>query len=129
MNVLEMRTNKFGNSNSINGFDARFWETSNYKPNTTYAMTLTEMPDGYRLATDEDKKGTKPSWYMHTNLSSNGFMNGGQINGFTCDWRQDTIYIVPIETDTDRKRKEIENEIKEAQYKLEIAQSKLKELN
>ena len=67
------------------------WEYANLKPNTRYACCMVEMPEGYRLATEEDRKGEKPS--SAKLLYLNHWENVPQGNH---RWDPDSVYIVPI---------------------------------
>ena len=63
MKAVEIRTNQKGQT----GFNGnRFWLSLatdlalGLKPDSRYALMAVKLPDGYRIATDEDKAGIKP---------------------------------------------------------------------
>ena len=127
MKILTMVTDIDAYYGEVCGEQINLLGEGDCKSCTQYALPLIEIPEGYRLANKEDRLKSKPEGYIYLYNLRDGFKKGWDTVSMV--WDENTIYLVPIETEADRKRKEIENEIKEAQYKLEIAQSKLKELN
>lgn len=102
------------------------FERTHLKPCADYIDIMIEIPKGYRPANDKDKKRPKPKGYMYLYDLRHGFEKVENIGSM--NWNKDIIFVVPIETEVDRKRKETEDEIREAQARLDSAQAKLKEL-
>jgi len=63
MKAVEIRTNQKGQTGC---YGNRFWLSLatdlalGLEPDSRYALMAVKLPDGYRLATDEDKAGIKP---------------------------------------------------------------------
>jgi len=97
MKTLEMETDKRGLTTGEiylgGGRGTIAWEENNLKPNTRYVVPVIEIPDGYRLVTDEDRKHPKPEgcrhWAMLTAEWDLTYLNGPYLDHF--------IHIIPIE--------------------------------
>lgn len=132
MNVLEMTTGREGTTvheastrtQSPRIIGTGCWQKNNLKPNTKYACVMVEIPEGYRLATKEDKEGKKPCPYAILDMNGPEIISGG----FVKEWLYETLYAVPEKTEQDRKRDKIEQKIKDAEAKLQEARSELKQL-
>ena len=103
MTTIEMLTDNQGATTRY-GAGTRFTLSSNrfsqqlalkLQPNTRYAVQMIPIPDGYRLATNEDRKGPKPARTKYWSCSSFWKWPG---NGGS--WVPDAAYIVPIEPET-----------------------------
>jgi len=66
------------------------WEKGNLKPHTRYACCMVEIPEGYRLANDEDKECDKPQSALFLN---NSYWDS--VSNDSC-WGFGNVYIVPI---------------------------------
>ena len=91
------------------------------KPNTRYANITIEIPEGYRLARDEDKRNLrKPKGAMYFDTVagwSDAFPSG--------DWHTELLYIIPTASTA---YTEAQAELKKVEKAVRKAQDKLKEL-
>ena len=91
MIAIEMKTDSRGRTDTGGAFiwAPNDWEVKNLKPDTRYACYMVEIPDGYRLATEEDKCGGR----------FNGrrcYWGDGWKEAFGQRWEERIAYIVPI---------------------------------
>lgn len=63
----------------------------NLEPGITYLTLMIPMPEGYRIATDEDRKGPKPKGTRHFSSSCASLINSSLEDA----WVADMVYIVP----------------------------------
>lgn len=99
--------------------NAGLWEKKNLKPNTQYAVRMIAVPDGYRVATYEEARAcseAKAFTYRGWALTSRA--GGARMH----DVAQ---YIVPKETEEDRRRKSIMDRIEAAEEELRNAKEEL----
>jgi hypothetical protein len=92
------------------------WEHENLKPNTQYAVRMIAVPDGYRVATYEEARAC---------IGGKAFAFDGwaAMSEIMCiDKGQ---YIVPKETEEDRRKKRIMDRIEAAEEELRNAKEEL----
>ena len=95
MKAVEIRTNQKGQTGC---YGNRFWLSLatdlalGLEPDSRYALMAVKLPDGYRLATDEDKAGIKPKNSKRLS-SQQRFIHSPNKRG----WRgRFPVYAVPI---------------------------------
>ena len=95
MKAVEIRTNKNGQTDCLVN---TFWlslstdRALGLEPDSRYAVMAVKLPDGYRLATDEDRNGEKPKNTMRVSASQK-FVHSP--NPFGWEERY-PVYAVPI---------------------------------
>lgn len=127
MKAIQMRTNAarvtHDNRDGLAYLrNAGLWEIDNLKPDTNYACIMVEIPEGWRLATEEDRRGEKPKEYGY--LSDHGWSFFAKPYGLKY-WETDIIYLVkdtPPESDEVRLLKE---RVRQATEKLDGAKADL----
>ncbi len=87
------------------------WEQANLEPNTRYACCMIPIPEGFRLATEEDFKDGPRSARATSDLQGVWDVMGGRYDG-GCN---SIIYAIPIETEAQNRRKELEKRLKDAE--------------
>ena len=98
MDALEMRTNELGETKMDLAKDQAAyianipsWQKNNLKPATSYACVMIEIPDGYRLATEEEMQKPKPE---HAKFFSDTERRWMRIQTYA--WDRDLLYALPI---------------------------------
>jgi len=133
--IVEMKTDEFGITRKKDGEDefkyclhedCCTWEYNNLKPYKRYVCAMIPIPDGYRLATDEDMKSNKPDGYKYMENISIGWQNGYKYN--RGKWHDCRTYIVPIKSERDKKKEAIEDKLAEARAIVRKAEEELKNI-
>lgn len=96
--------------------------TLGLEPDKRYAIMAFELTEGYRLATEEDRKGDIPTGAKYLRGLGGGW-SGVAFEG--CCFSKDRIYAVPIQTAKDKKREAVNARIKEAEAMLAAARKEL----
>ena len=98
MKALEMRTNELGVTKMDTAKDQAAyivniprWQKNSLKPATSYACVMIEIPDGYRLATEEDMKKPKPE---HAKFFSDTERRWKRVQTYA--WARNLLYALPI---------------------------------
>ncbi len=134
MNVLEMMTEESGITIPYNDSGKRIpdicgtkhWQRDNLTPNTRYACCMIPIPEGYRLATEDDRKGAKPAGYSHRSNVTNCWLDGRSIGGK--QWDADKLYAVPIKSAKDTKIEALQARLKDAEAEVAKVRGELGEI-
>ncbi len=120
MKVIEMITDDEGFTRRGDGIKAWLgvdeglpddWESDNFAPDTRYACCMIPIPDGYRLATEEDfRDGPRVAKTAHSFAP-----DWDRVNGCYSGDSPELIYAVPIETEASNRRRELEKRLKDAE--------------
>ncbi len=132
MNVIEMRTNKLGvTARNIGGsclVGCTAWEANNLLPDTRYACCMIPIPEGYRLATEEDKKhgNPKPEGFLYMDEQTRfGEWSEPHRKVTSPTWFTRSIYAVPIKTEKDTKIEALQARLKDAEAEVAKVRSEL----
>ena len=114
MKAIEMMTS-MGGFTGLSGQpqlkECNEWEEANLSPNTRYACCMIPIPEGFRLATEEDfKDGPREGLtrFMEGSWDDFPYPQCG-----TCF--NELVYAIPIATPASTRRKELEKRLKDAE--------------
>ena len=96
------------------------WQRKNLDPDSRYACVLIKIPEGYRLATEEDKGDIE---HKYIDNISDGWKDAHRI------WDTDLelfINAVPLEIPKDTKRKELEDKLEKARQEIKSVEEQLR---
>jgi len=99
------------------------WERDNLKPDTQYAVRMVAVPEGYRIATAEEAAKCDPLGCKFLD-STGSWASVAWPKGLCGDYK-DATYIVPKETEEDRKKRKIMDRIEAAEKELAAAKEEI----
>jgi len=126
---FEMGTDGNGNTQSKLSPDSVMfsysdWDESEHlKPDTQYAVRMVAVPDGYRIATAEEAAKCDPLGCKFLD-STGSWASVARPKGLCMDYK-DATYVVPKETEEDRKNRKIMDRIEAAEKELAVAKEEL----
>ena len=95
------------------------WERDNLKPDTQYAVRMVAVPDGYRVATYEEAEACAAAMSFTWDGWAPSHRSGGiRLNELF-------QFVVPKETEEDRKKRKIMDRIEAAEKELAVAKEEL----
>ena len=101
----------------LEGYDE--WERDNLKPDTQYAVRMVAVPDGYRVATYEEAEACTAAM----SFTRDGWAPFHRSGGI----RMNELFqfVVPKETEEDRKKRKIMDRIEAAEKELAAAKAEI----